>query len=184
MQRECVQSSKDSHAMATHRNQIGVSQLSKPCSVAIRWWLANRSSFRPASDVGLAIIPLPVTLEWVIHLHTKCHCHSWMLKHIHEEKWVSTEYRLNFSHIHLNYSRWSSLLYFLVVNLPIYFLFDSELFHQHSLSLCNQQMKTGCLMNGFKKRKEKAKYSQLSPCRHVAITDTPIIRTAAKSPAK
>ena len=27
-------------------------------------------------------------------------------------------------------------------------------------------------------------YSQLSPCGHPAITDTPIIRTAAKSPAK
>ena len=26
--------------------------------------------------------------------------------------------------------------------------------------------------------------SQLSPCGHLAITDTPIIRTAAKSPAK
>ena len=29
-----------------------------------------------------------------------------------------------------------------------------------------------------------AQYSQLSPCGHPAITDTPIIRTAAKSPAK
>ena len=28
------------------------------------------------------------------------------------------------------------------------------------------------------------KYSQLSPCGHPAITDTPIKRTAAKSPAK
>ena len=28
------------------------------------------------------------------------------------------------------------------------------------------------------------KYSQLSPCGHLAITDTPIIRTATKSPAK
>ena len=27
-------------------------------------------------------------------------------------------------------------------------------------------------------------YSQRSPCGHVAITDTPLIRTAAKSPAK
>ena len=27
-------------------------------------------------------------------------------------------------------------------------------------------------------------YSQLSPCGHLAITDTPIIQTAAKSPAK
>ena len=27
-------------------------------------------------------------------------------------------------------------------------------------------------------------YSQLPPCEHPAITDTPIIRTAAKSPAK
>ena len=27
-------------------------------------------------------------------------------------------------------------------------------------------------------------YSQLSPCGHLAITDTPLIRTAAKSPAK
>ena len=27
-------------------------------------------------------------------------------------------------------------------------------------------------------------YSQLSPCGHLAITDTPIIRTVAKSPAK
>ena len=27
-------------------------------------------------------------------------------------------------------------------------------------------------------------YSQLSPCGHLGITDTPLIRTAAKSPAK
>ena len=30
----------------------------------------------------------------------------------------------------------------------------------------------------------RALYSQLSPCEHPAITDTPIIRTAAKSPVK
>ena len=30
----------------------------------------------------------------------------------------------------------------------------------------------------------KQVYSQLSPCGHLAITDTPLIRTAAKSPAK
>ena len=29
----------------------------------------------------------------------------------------------------------------------------------------------------------KTEYSQLSPCGHIAITDTPIIRTAVKSPA-
>ena len=31
--------------------------------------------------------------------------------------------------------------------------------------------------------KHPAYYSQLSPCGHLAITDTPIIRTVAKSPA-
>ena len=31
---------------------------------------------------------------------------------------------------------------------------------------------------------KKSSYSQLSPCGHPATTDTPIIRTAAKSPAK
>ena len=35
-----------------------------------------------------------------------------------------------------------------------------------------------------KKIIHKVKYSQLLPCRHLAITDTPIIRTAVKSPAK
>ena len=28
------------------------------------------------------------------------------------------------------------------------------------------------------------KYSQLTPCRHLAITDTPILRTATKTPAQ
>ena len=31
---------------------------------------------------------------------------------------------------------------------------------------------------------ENSEYSQLSPCRHLAITDTPIIRMVAKSQAK
>ena len=32
--------------------------------------------------------------------------------------------------------------------------------------------------------KSKVKYSQLPPCGHLAITDIPLLRTAAKSPAK
>ena len=50
-------------------------------------------------------------------------------------------------------------------------------------------------MHAHKKKKKKRartrikiqlkyKYSQLSPCGHLAITDTPIKRTAAKSPAE
>ena len=43
----------------------------------------------------------------------------------------------------------------------------------------------GCLENTDLENADRAwKYSQLSPCGHPAITDTPIIRTAAKSPAK
>ena len=31
---------------------------------------------------------------------------------------------------------------------------------------------------------QQANYSQLSPCRHLAITDTPLLQTDIKSPAK
>ena len=51
------------------------------------------------------------------------------------------------------------------------FSFTSLIF-SFVLSLCTFPCNTG------------ANYSQLSPCGHLAITDTQLIRTAAKSPAK
>ena len=42
---------------------------------------------------------------------------------------------------------------------------------------CFLDAKSFCMLN-------ETTYSQLSPCGHLAITDTPLIRTAAKSPTK
>ena len=53
-----------------------------------------------------------------------------------------------------------------------------------TLSCCSVSMLPA--LRGFFKKAEliNTSYSQLSPCGHLAITDTPLIRTAAKSPAK
>ena len=53
-----------------------------------------------------------------------------------------------------------------------------------TLSCCSVSMLPA--LRGFFKKAESINtlYSQLSPCGHLAITDTPLIRTAAKSPAK